>query len=177
MSIFEQNLFSLSNFKKFLTQDMEAFGKLWCVPEQLTISVIFYIWLSIQQWTAKQRQTFSKRFKSIPITASPSNNDIKQIVENGYPKDDSTRTLSHPTLEDLQVQYLLGPAKLLPKAPPTNCVLPADGKTNWEVMLSHSQVKNWLPSIRQSCWSLPTIFNANSQSQQHQQAVVWMLGF
>ncbi len=70
-------------------------------------SISNFLDLTIHSTMNRQMKTnLSKRFKSIPVTASPSNNDTKRTVENDDSKDDSTRTLSHPTLEDLQVQHL-----------------------------------------------------------------------
>ena len=82
-------------------------------------------------------------------SAPSSNNDTEKTTESDDPQDDPTRTLRYPTRGDLQVAAsVLDQAKLLPEAPPPNCVSP-DGKTNWETMLSHnSQVKNRLPSTQ-----------------------------
>ena len=81
--------------------------------------------------------------------ALPSNNDTKGKAKCDDPEDDPTRPLSPSSLEDLQVAAsVLDQAKLLPEAPPPNCVLP-DGKTDWVAMLSHnSQIKNRLPSTQ-----------------------------
>jgi hypothetical protein len=65
-----------------------------------------------------------------PTPSSTTNTRWAEV--SGNPEDNSIKTLSHPSCENLHVAApVVDQAKLLREAPPPKCVSP-DGKTNLE---------------------------------------------